>query len=426
MFLDSDQVVPLGISLILVLLSACVSIFRSALARFDARAGDDGLHRGGLLQGALTAVLKNSAGATFTLFLIRVIFDGIAAGALIVYLMNVSAGQQEFVATALGGLALLLAMPALVNPLSRRYASSIAVIAAPIVLILDLLAKPVTRPLYNLSQWFSGGSDTLPELATELAARFNRVLIPLDKQVNPPDEQELEMIYAILQMEETAVRDVMVPRPDLVAIEISEDVSKAVALMREAGHSRIVAYAESIDHVVGILHARDLLRLAAPSETPVTMQDLLRPALFVPEGKRLDALLREFQRQRAHMAVVVDEYGGTAGLVTLEDILEEIVGEIVDEFDEDEPEIQIISEDEVILDARVNLSFMKEHFDVDIEGDGFDTIGGLVYNQLGKIPSQGDQAVADGLRVEVLNTEGRRITKVRVVRESEPKTVQQS
>jgi CBS domain containing-hemolysin-like protein len=243
------------------------------------------------------------------------------------------------------------------------------------------------------------------------------VLIPLDKEVNPPDAQEMEMIYAILHMEETAVRDVMVPRPDLVTIEASEAISKAVALMREAGHSRILAYEETIDHVVGILHARDLLQLAEPNDTAVTMQDLLRPALFVPEGKRLDALLREFQRQRAHMAVVVDEYGGTAGLVTLEDILEEIVGEIVDEFDEEEQEIQIISDNEVILDARVNISFLKEHFNVDIEGDGFDTIGGLVYNQLGKIPSQGDQAVKDGLHIEVLSTEGRRITKVRVLRE---------
>jgi CBS domain containing-hemolysin-like protein len=218
----------------------------------------------------------------------------------------------------------------------------------------------------------------------------------------------------------------MVPRPDLVTIELSQSVSKAVSLMREAGHSRILAYEDSIDHVVGILHARDLLRLAEPSESSVTIQDMLRPALFVPEGKRLDDLLREFQRQRAHMAVVVDEYGGTAGLVTLEDILEEIVGEIVDEFDEEEQEIQVVSDDEVIMDAKVNLSFLKEHFNVDVEGDGFDTIGGLVYNQLGKIPTAGDVAVTDGLRVEVLSTEGRRITKVRVHREPQPKAAEQS
>lgn len=416
MSLDSDQVIPLVISIVFVLLSAGVSISRSALTRVDARTDDASQTKAGVSQSALNAVLKNAAATTFTLLFIRIIFDGIAVGGFIIYLLNTGAGQAEIVASLLIGLAVLLAMPALVNPLSRRFASGIALVAAPEVLVLDFVARPVTRPVYKLSQWLSGGSETLPELATELAARFNQVLIPLDKEVNPPDAQELEMIYAILQMEETAVRDVMVPRPDLVTIELSQSVSKAVSLMREAGHSRILVYEVSIDHVVGILHARDLLRLADPTESSVTIQDMLRPALFVPEGKRLDDLLREFQRQRAHMAVVVDEYGGTAGLVTLEDILEEIVGEIVDEFDEEEQEIQIVSDDEVIMDAKVNLSFLKEHFDVDVEGDGFDTIGGLVYNQLGKIPSQGDQAVTEGLHIEVLATEGRRITKVRVLR----------
>ncbi len=418
--MDSDQVIPLTISVVFVLLSVVVSISRSALTRVDAR-DDAAQPKAGVLQGALNAVLQNAAATTFTLFLMRTIFDGIAVGAIAVYLLNTDASQAEFVASLLAGLAVLLAMPTLVNPVSRRFTSGIALVAAPEVLVLDFVARPVTRPMYKLFQWLSGGSETLPELATELAARFNQVLIPLDKEVNPPDKQELEMIYAILQMEETAVRDVMVPRPDLVTIELSQSVSKAVALMREAGHSRILAYEESIDHVVGILHARDLLRLADPAESSVTIQDMLRPAHFVPEGKRLDDLLREFQRQRAHMAVVVDEYGGTAGLVTLEDILEEIVGEIVDEFDEEEQEVQIINGDEVILDAKVNLSFLKEYFNVDVEGDGFDTIGGLVYNQLGKIPTQGDQAVSDGLRVEVLSTEGRRITKVRVLREPEPR-----
>ncbi len=424
--MDSDQIIPLAIGIVFLLLSAVVSVSRSAFSRVDARTDEDNHQKTGVLQGALNAVLRNAAGATFTLFLSRIIFDGIAAGGLIVYLLNTNLSQAEFVVSLLAGLAVLLAMPTLVNPLSRKYTSGIALVAAPAALIVDFGLKPVTRPLYKISQWLSGASETLPELATELAARFNQVLIPLNKEVNPPDEQELEMIYAILQMEETAVRDVMVPRPDLVTIELSESVSKAVSLMREAGHSRILAYEGSIDHVVGILHARDLLRLAEPTESSVTIQDMLRPALFVPEGKRLDDLLREFQRQRAHMAVVVDEYGGTSGLVTLEDILEEIVGEIVDEFDEDEQEVQIISDDEVILDAKVNLSFLKEHFNVEVEGDGFDTIGGLVYNQLGKIPTQGDQAVSDGLRVEVLSIEGRRITKVRVLREPEPKAAEQS
>ena len=388
--MDIDQIVSLGMLIGFVVLSALVSLCRSALTRVDARSNEDVLSGGGLLAGALKAVLKNLPKTTFTLMLIRVVLDAITVAILAVYLLNSNLGQLEIVITLLGGLAFLLVLPSLVNPISRRHPQTIGLVASPGVLTIEFLSTPVIRPLYKLSQWFSGTSETLPELATELAARFNRVLIPLDKEVNPPDEQELQMIYAILKMEETAVRDVMIPRPDLVTIEIQESVSTAVALMREAGHSRIVAYEGSVDRVRGILHARDLLRLAESPGTRITIIDLLRPALFVPEGKRLDELLREFQRQRAHMAVVVDEYGGTAGLVTLEDILEEIVGEIVDEFDEGGQEIEVISDHEVILDARVNLSFLKEQFNVEVEGDGFDTIGGLVYNQLGKIPSLGD------------------------------------
>ena len=419
--MDNDQVLSLGTIIGFVLLSGMVSLCRSALTRVDARKAHDPLASGGLLNGALKAVLKNLSESTFTLLVIRVVLDGIAVATLSAYLLNSNFGQLEIVTTLLGGLAVLLTLPSLINPVSRKYSKRIALLGAPGVLIIGFLAKPLIRPLNKLSQRFSGTSETLPELATELAARFNRVLIPLDKEVNPPDEHELQMIYAILHMEETDVRDVMVPRPDLVTIEISESVGRAVALMREAGHSRIVTYQGSIDHVVGILHARDCLRLAEASASRITIADLLRPALFVPEGKRLDELLREFQRQRAHMAVVVDEYGGTAGLGTLEDILEEIVGEITDEFDGSEQEIQLISDNEVILDARVNLSFLKEQFEVEVEGDGFDTIGGLVYNQLGKIPSPGDRALSDGLQLEVLSTKGRRITKVRVTRNHEIK-----
>ena len=423
--MDSDQVFPLGLIIGFGILSGLISICRSSLTHVDIKPEGDDLPNGGILQGALTTVLKNPSGTTFTLLIIRLIFDGIAIGALVTYLLKSDLSQVGFVTCVLAGIAFVMVMPVFLNPLSRQHTNGIALLAAPGVLIVDFVVRPVTGPIYKLSQWFSGGSETLPELATELAARFNRVLIPLDKQVNPPDEQELEMIYAILQMEETAVRDVMVPRPDLVTIEVSAVVSKAVALMREAGHSRVLAYKESIDNVVGILHARDLLRLAEPEVTDLSMQELLRPALFVPEGKRLDALLREFQRKRAHMAVVVDEYGGTSGLVTLEDILEEIVGEIDDEFDEEEQEVQVVSDDEVIMDARVNLSYLKEQFDVDVVGDGFDTIGGLVYNQLGKIPSQGDQAITEGLLIEVLSTERRRITKVRVLRQPVTKTPEQ-
>ncbi len=391
-------------------------LYRHALTRVESRNGAANGEHTGLSRSALQALMRKPMETAFTLLMVCVALHGIGIVALTAYLLARDPNTWLFVLSLLGGLGIALLLPLAFYPVLRGRWQHMALAGAPVGVVVAVVCGPVTVPLYRLLQSIVGRPETLPQITSELAARFDRVFIPLRKEVNPPDEREMAMIHAILSLEETAVRDIMVPRPDLVAIDVKAPITEALALMREAGHSRIPAHDNGIDHVQGILHARDLLRYA---ETPngAALRDYLRPALFVPEGKRVDELLVEFQRRRGHMAVVVDEYGGTVGLVTLEDILEEIVGDIVDEFNQEEQEVEVISNDEVVLDARVNLSFLKEHFSVDLEGDGFDTMGGLVYNKLGKIPSQGDQVVAGGLRVEVLSTSGRRITRVRVQRQ---------
>ena len=398
-----------------LLLSFAATLYRHALTRVETRNGAEFGRAGSLSRGALEALLRSPLQTAFTLLLVRITLDAIGIVALTAYLLAQDPAPWVFVLALLGGLAIALLVPFAFYPLGRGNWRRIALAGAPVCVVVAVAGGPVSGPLYRLLQSVVGRAESLPEITTELAARYDRVFIPLSKEVNPPDEREMAMIHAILSMEETPVRDVMVPRPDVVAIDVSAPITEALALMREAGHSRIPVLDGGIDRVLGILHARDLLKFAE-SPNGAQLRDYVRPALFVPEGKRLDELLREFQRLRGHMAVVVDEYGGTAGIVTLEDILEEIVGDIVDEFNQEEQEVEVISTDEVVLDARVNLSFLKEHFSVDLEGDGFDTMGGLVYNKLGKIPSQGDQVVAGGLRVEVLSTSGRRITRVRVQR----------
>ncbi len=414
--MDSNAIIPLIIWLIVLPLSAAVILYRHALTRVASRNGASNGEHTGLSRGALQALMRKPMETAFTLLMVGVALYGAGIAALTAYLLARDPAAWAFVLSLVGGIGIALLLPLAFYPVLRGHWPRMALLGAPIGVVVTTVWGPVTVPLYRLLHSIVGRPETLPEITSELAARFDRVFIPLSKEVNPPDEREMAMIHAILVLEEKAVRDIMVPRPDMVAIDVKAPVAEALALMREAGHSRIPAHDNGIDHVQGILHARDLLWFAeAPNGA--TVRDFLRPALFVPEGKRVDELLLEFQRRRGHMAVVVDEYGGTAGLVTLEDILEEIVGDIVDEFNQEEQEVQVISTNEVVLDARVNLSFLKEHFSVDLEGDGFDTMGGLVYNKLGKIPSQGDQVVAGGLRVEVLSTSGRRITRVRVQRQ---------
>ena len=406
----------MAVWIIAIVLSTAVLLYRHALTRVESRNGNANGNHTGLSRSALQALMSKHMETAFTLFAVKVALDGIAIVALILYLSLQDTATWIFALSFVGGTGLALLLPLAFYPVLRGQWQRVALVGAPLGVVVTVVTGPVTVLIYKLLQTIVGRPESLPAITSELEARYHRVFIPLSKEVNPPDERELAMIHAILSLEEIAVRDIMVPRPDVVAIDVNAPITEALALMREAGHSRILAHDNGIDHVEGILHARDLLHFAEAANG-AALRDYLRPALFVPEGKRVDELLLEFQRRRGHMAIVIDEYGGTAGIVTLEDILEEIVGDIVDEFNQEEQEVEVISNDEVVLDARVNLSFLKQHFAVDLAGDGFDTMGGLVFNKLGKIPSQGDQVVAGGLRVEVLSTSGRRITRVRVQRQ---------
>jgi putative hemolysin len=232
----------------------------------------------------------------------------------------------------------------------------------------------------------------------------------------PLEPRERAMIHAILHLEETLVREIMVPRVDMVAVDIESTLEQAIELVSESGHSRVPAYRDTLDNMVGVLYGRDLLKLASPdsSSTMPALEQLVRPCFFVPESKRADELLQELQERHIHIAVVVDEYGGVAGLVTIEDLLEEIVGEIEDEFDTSEAAIEAMDGGMRMVDARISLDAFNAAFSSSITGEGFDTLGGFLSSQLGRIPSPGDQVQSNGLRFEVYTTLGRRVKKVRV------------
>ena len=232
------------------------------------------------------------------------------------------------------------------------------------------------------------------------------------------DPGELEMIRAVLRLDRARVREIMQPRVDMVAAESTGTIRDLVLLMTDHGHSRVPIYDDSIDNIIGVVHAQDLLRAGAQDNgnPGLVVKDLARQVLFVPEAQMLDQLLREFQRARTQIAIVIDEYGGVSGLVTVQDLIEEIVGELVDEFDTDEPEMHRISDVEIRMDARMPLDTLRQELGVDIESEGFDTVGGLVYRELGKMPVPGDQIAVEGIRITVESTIGRRIKNVRVRR----------
>jgi putative hemolysin len=230
------------------------------------------------------------------------------------------------------------------------------------------------------------------------------------------EEDEREMIASVIELGEQPVREVMVPRIDIVAAPAASAVREVLDRIIESGHSRIPIYEESIDNITGVAYAKDLLRHLRDGALDAPVLPLAREPSFVPETKKVDELLHEMQQKRVHVAIVVDEYGGTAGLITIEDLIEEIVGEIQDEYDVEEAMIEEVSDSEAVFDARVSIRDVNDTLDLDIDDEDFDTLGGLLYHELGKVPNVGDEVRVDGAVVTVLSTTGRRVRKVRVTK----------
>jgi len=286
------------------------------------------------------------------------------------------------------------------------------------VQVLRTLLWPLVRLLVWVSNHLAAPFGGLPLSGVALITEEEiKTLVDAGEEEGVIAEDEKAMIYSIFEFGDTRAREVMVPRIDLIALDVDTSLQEALDVVVEAGHSRIPIYERTVDHIVGLLYAKDLLvRLREQGAEP-PLREILRPAYFVPETKKVDDLLREMQQRRVHMAIVVDEYGGTAGLVTVEDILEEIVGEIQDEYDAEEPVFEQISDNEYLLDARMDLDDVNYLLGTELPTESGDTLGGLIYSSLGKVPTPGEQLHIDGLTIEVLTVAGRRIRKVRVCRE---------
>ena len=241
----------------------------------------------------------------------------------------------------------------------------------------------------------------------------------------PPDHemqegQARELLRSLVEFRETMVREVMTPRPDIVAIGADSTLGELRTLVREQQYSRIPVYKETLDEIVGVISIKDLILLDS-TDMSQSIAPLVRPAHFVPETKRVPELLKEFQRKRIQAALVVDKYGGTAGLVTIEDLLEEIVGEIRDEYDVEIEPVQEDAEGNFVFSGRTHVRELAERLKIDVKGEGYETVGGYLLAHCGRVPTAGEAFDIDGLHVEVLEAERRRVTRVRVRRsEREP------
>jgi putative hemolysin len=280
--------------------------------------------------------------------------------------------------------------------------------------ILTPLTWAFLRASSGLVRLFGGQPHVGPYVTEEDI----KTLVNVGVEQNVLEEGERELIHSIIEFGDTIVREVMTPRPDMVAVAVSSSPRRALDLVIAEGYSKLPIYDETIDNVIGVVHDRELLiALSNSSIANVSLRSLMRPVTHVPENKRISELLREMQRNKFSLAIVLDEYGGTAGLVTMEDLLEEIVGEIRDEHDEGEEEaIRRIADDESIVEAGTNIEDVNAELGIDLPHEEFETIGGYTVGLFGRLPREGEEIEAGpGVKLRVDRTRGRRILAVRVL-----------
>jgi CBS domain containing-hemolysin-like protein len=230
------------------------------------------------------------------------------------------------------------------------------------------------------------------------------------------NEEENEMIQSIFALRDTVVREIMVPRTDMAYVTVDATVREVLNSIIACGHSRIPVFDGTIDNIVGLIYAKDLLKYWGMDESDVVLRNIIRPPYFIPESKNLEGLLHDFKKKRIHIAIVIDEYGGTSGLVTIEDLLEQIVGDIQDEYDLEEEWLVEEADGAVVVDARLPIEELEEHFRIEIERDKFDTVGGLIFHLTGRIPAVGEEVENGTISLIVLEADERRIGKVRIRR----------
>lgn len=252
--------------------------------------------------------------------------------------------------------------------------------------------------------------------ATPVSEEEMHTLIDAGTESGIINKEEGEMIQGIFDLKDTLVREVMIPRTEIIGIESNDTVDDLIKLIREEGHTRYPVYKGSIDNIIGVIHVKDILTLwDGNKDSP--LKQFIRHPFIVPETKNVEELLREFKKKRSHIAIVVDEYGGTSGVVTIEDIIEEIVGEIRDEYDMEEVVIVPLQDNSVLVDARLDIEELAYHFGMEIPKEKFETVGGLISFLVGRVPKSGEEVSFENLRFIVESADEKRVHRVRVLKQ---------
>lgn len=359
---------------------------------------------------ALRAILADSAGPISVIAFLRAIAE--ASAAVLITLVVVDQVERTWVALVVSAAIMVVVTFVLVGvsprTLGQQHSAGIALAAAPFVIWTRRILGPFARLLVSVSNAVTPGKgyrDGPFRSEAEL-----RDLLDLAGESSIIEDEERDMIHSVFELGDTLAHEVMVPRTDMITIESDKPARKGLNLFIRSGFSRVPVVGDSSDDIVGLLYLKDVVRavLADDGASDRPVERFMRPAPFVPESKPVDALLREMQVDQIHAAIVVDEYGGTAGLVTIEDILEEIVGEITDEYDREGPSIQDLGDDRYRVPAGLSVDDLAELYDVELEDEEVDTVGGLIGKVTGRVPIVGTGCEVAGLSLTAEKMSGRR------------------
>jgi CBS domain containing-hemolysin-like protein len=408
---SGNDVVLLVLAAGLVLMAALAASAEAALSRVSRIRGEE-LEREGR-RGAvrLRAVLADTARYVNLLTLLRVVGELVATAFVVtVFLKNIdSEWQAVLIGSGVMVLVSYVAVGVAPRTLGRQHANRVALVAAGVVFPLARVLGPLTQLLIMVGNALTPGRGFREgPFASEAELRD---LVDLAQESRVIEAGERAMIHSVFELGDTIVREVMVPRPDVVFVERHKTLRQALSLALRSGYSRIPVIGEGIDDVVGLAYLKDLARRSyeyRDAESTERVESVMRPAMFVPESKPVDELLREMQAQRTHMAIVVDEYGGTAGLVTIEDVLEEIVGEITDEYDEEYSLVERLPDGALRVSSRLHVEELGELLDVPLSDDDVDSVGGLMAKHLGRVPIPGATVEVQGLVLTAESPQGRR------------------
>ena len=405
---DNGDRISLGIAIVLILVAGVLAATESALTRIS-KVHAAKLERDGL-RGArsLAVISEHPAGYLNLLLLLRKAFELSATVivAVLIYRIYGEGNRPVLLAAAIMTVVSYIAVGVAPRTLGVQHADAIGLRTAGMTVMLTRVFGPLPRLLIAIGNAVTPGRGFAQgPFSTEAELRD---LVDLAEQGQVIENAERKMIHSVFELGDTFVRTVMVPRPDIVFIEHDKTIRQALTLALRSGFSRVPVIGDNADDVLGVAYLKDLVRRGQEGKDDLHVVHAMRPATFVPDSKPVDELLREMQASQVHVAIVIDEYGGTAGLVTIEDILEEIVGEIADEYDRETPQVEQIDGFTWRVTSRLPIDEVNELFDVDLPTDDVDTVGGLLASSLGRVPIPGASVTIQGLAFVAESSKGRR------------------